>query len=652
MGREPRSERYKKRGMHLYRMGSYLFDRTDVGDVINNVRKKFPHYPVIEGRMGDPTMYEGLRSYEGFHRLEQRYRNFNPPSASDSYQIEGYEPLKGRLRRGRWNVPSYIPVPYDMNLEITLGVAGALAIISPALLLPPEKKEGAVTDNVVIPTWTYVSHLAEAALSQADVRLCDINREGQVNISHVRNIIDENTRAVIFATVGNPLSTAMKPEVFDGILQVVGAKIKEYGHPIVVIADVIYEHFRRDRDAVIDPIQRALRLGLEVPVIEVSSFSKMMAIPGHRVGFFRMLWGPEWGSSSFRDERGDFVKALKDVYGRHLGQVNNPTQKALGELYTAIHNDWPVEEELAPVAAMLAALKELTDMKGKGTTRTFMKDDDVEKIVKKVGLEPAEWFTASEVVKRVRKLAEESFQGYKIKMRKDLFEKIGEKLQEVGMVEAVVREVRGEPRTFYKLKDEVPDVPRDGEGNLNLYRISEDRDWIRIAEKCEVPTEVMKYTEHKLRMRRDVFKRVFYFAQKLEMLRRKGLGVYLNPAYYDKNGRLDPNRFNSFYVLWGFDKLRKYSPSSPSQAAQVAALCVDNELPIIANTPGELFIPLEKRDNNTSYLRNVALQTREEMDKMLEIIRRLARELALSGDQSDVPDPQMELNFYKVERKA
>lgn len=647
-----RSERYKERGKHLARMGSYLFDRTDVDDVIAGVRQKRPDYQLIEGRMGDPTLYDGLRSYEGFHRFEKRYRYFNPPSASDSYEIGGYEPLKGRLRRGKWRIENYIPVPQDIPVFITSGVAGALSIICPALLLPSEKKESVAPDNVVIPTWTYVSHMAEAAMSQAEVRLCDLDDEGQVNVGHLKSIIDPHTRAVIFATVGNPLSVAMKPSVFDGILTTVHEKMVEYGHPIVVVADVIYEHFRRDRKAVIDPHQRALHLGLEVPVIETSSFSKMMAIPGHRVGYLRLLWDSTWGPGSFRDERHDFMKALSDTYGRLLGQVNNPTQKALGELYSAINARWPVEEALAPVAVVLTAIKELTEQKGKGDPHTFMTYESADETVRELGLEPAEWFTASAIARRARKLANRQLAGgYGVDMRTEMVGGICEMLKKFNLVDATDKGSSEKKRVLYKLRTEVPDIKRADNGTLLLYGISGNSDWIQIGEKCGMSTEDELYRRHKEMMREMIFKRAFYFAEQIDVMRRNSLGVYLHPSYYDSDGKLDPNRFNSFYVMWGFKKLRRYAPNVPSQAAQVAAICVDNGLPIIANVPGELFVPPDKRDDGTSYLRNVALQPREEMDRMLEIIRILARELASSDYTKDDKSKQLPLDFYGLDSK-
>jgi hypothetical protein len=186
-----------------------------------------------------------------------------------------------------------------------------------------------------------------------------IEKDGQIDLDHVDSIIDKNTRAVLLATVGNPLSVAMDPEKFDNLLRIVHKKMMKYGHPIVVIPDTIYEPFRRARGNRISPIQRAMRLkedeDISVPVIDVSSFSKMMAIPGERVGQM-LIW---WPQDTFPKERHDFLLTLDNLYSLMLGPVPTDIQCALAELYEGVNSRYPVEEEIAPVAAVLTALKEL-----------------------------------------------------------------------------------------------------------------------------------------------------------------------------------------------------------------------------------------------------------------------------------------------------
>ncbi|MEW6723123.1 MAG: aminotransferase class I/II-fold pyridoxal phosphate-dependent enzyme [Candidatus Micrarchaeota archaeon] len=648
------SQRYSERAHHLGRIRDVVFNETDVDKAIafatNNGQET---YPILEGRLGDPTKYPGLHSYDGYHRHLRRYTSFHGAADYDGYAIAGDKDLKLRLVDGGYRRSGQEPIPEYLRVFITPGVAGALRLLSEALLLPPNQhvpdlarleairpdlesgldlrghtefllsvledvKRGVKPDNVVIPVWTYVSHLAESFRSHGDVRLCDIGSDGQINLAQLKETIDEHTRVVLFATVGNPLSVAMEPEKFDQVLYAVAEKMWEYGHPIIVVADVIYEQFRRDSDKEIDAIQRALRLGYGVPVVEMSSFSKMMAIPGQRVGFMRILWDPR----TFPDERSDFFDTMNYLYWPTLCPVSRHVQRALGDMYTHMRRGSPVEEELAPLAAVLYALKELSEMKGAGHKFPIFSYEETAERIKQMGI-PDDYYSHKLIASRTRKIANQVLAGYGVDIHSGKVRELGKKLQDAGLVDVIEKE----DLVFYRLREDIPPLKKDDEGQLKLYGISSWAPWEDIAKRCKVPTEDELYREHKKMMREIVHKRVLYFAEKLDEMRREGVGVYLHPTYYDENGRLDPDRLNAFYILWGFTDLKTYSPNL-SQAAQFAYKCVELRLPIVACVPGELFVPYELRSDDTSYNRIVALQPTDVMDQQLSIIRKVARELS------------------------
>jgi aspartate/methionine/tyrosine aminotransferase len=362
----------------------------------------------------------------------RRYLNFHDnPQACASYNIWGDPQFVQQIRRGSaYLEDAVLPVPDHVAVYPTAGVAGALRMICPAILLPPGP--GGVRDNVVVPKWTYLSHSAEAAFALADVRSCRLTRDGQVDPGHMLEIMDENTRAVILATVGNPLATAMSPTLFDEMMGRIHDKMERYGHPIVVVADVIYEHFRRNRSERIDAIQRTLRLDLEIPIIETSSFSKMFGMAGYRLGFYRALWQ---AGGVFRDERDDFFTALNTVYGTSLCPVPTIIQKAVGSLYVAINSRQPVEEELAPVAAVLTAVKDLTEKHGGGDTHTMMPEEVPEDIMNRLGIDPGVWFTSSAVAKRTRKLANAELGKYNVDIDTKKVEEVAARLLAAGFIE-------------------------------------------------------------------------------------------------------------------------------------------------------------------------------------------------------------------------
>ena len=660
-----RSERYQKRGSHLGRIPDVTFNRTAVDDAIERVNRDRQYdkpHPLAEGRLGDPTRYEGLQSYSGYGRHLRRYIYFHRSHEFNGYDPSGDESFKTSLRKGRWRAEGYIPVPPYIEVYITPGVAGALRLVSEALLLPPynfpelphrekmaelldsalrncgEKGEtpqrlaellgtvrarferGMVRDNVVMPMWTYVSHLAETFRSHGDVKICGIAPDGQIDIGSLKSGIDRNTRAVLFATVGNPLTVAMEPSVFGSILDVTKAKMAEFGHPILVIADIVYEYFRRDRSKRIDAIQETLKRGGDVPVIEMSSFSKMMAIPGQRVGYCRILWKPDL----FPKERADFLNVMKWLYQPTLGPVARHIQRALGDLLTSIASHDPVEEELAPIAAVMAAMKELGEKKDISSFHLLFRPQVVQETLSNMGV-PEGYFSASCIACRARDIANAELGGYGVDVKSEKVDYIATRLVEAGLARVVKgtnflgREIR-----FYQLAVGIPEVKKDPDGQLELYGISKSREWRMIAAACRVRTEDACYQEYKDMMRGVVFERVLHFAKKLDDMRPEG--VYLHPAYYGGDGALDPNRLNSFYVLWGFEKLRSHDPEMP-QAARIVELCVENSRPILASVPAEVFIPFELRGRDTSYVRTVALQPVAEMDEMLETIRIIAREL-------------------------
>jgi hypothetical protein len=195
------------------------------------------------------------------------------------------------------------------------------------------------------------------------------------------------------------------------------------------------------------------------------------------------------------------------------------------------------------------------------------------------------------------------------------------RLAHAGLIETMkVDEV-----DFFRLKAPIPKIEKEG-GQLDLYKISEDPEWGKIAVKCNVPTEDVLYQDHKKHMRDTVFGRVMKFAGGLDKMREEGLGVYLHSAYY-KDGILDPGAFNAFYVLFGFEKWRKTAYGGPSQARLLAEKCVELGRRIILCVPGESFLPSELRESEDSYIRAVALSSEAELGEVLQTISLVAREI-------------------------
>jgi hypothetical protein len=654
--------------------------------------------------------------YEGVHRFLRRYLNFHDnPLACAAYSLSGDPVFLEQMRVCGANLEKGdLDVPLHVLVYPTAGVAGALRMIFPALLLPPD--EARVHDNVIVPKWTYLSHSAEAALALGEVRNCNLKNDGQVDLDHLVGLIDDNTRIIMLATVGNPLGTAMLPVLFDEMLYRVHEKMNALGHPIVVVADTIYEPFRRRREDRIDPIQRVLKSGLEVPVIDTYSFSKIFAIAGYRLGCYRALW-PEGGR--FRDERVDFFTALDTTYGTTLCTVPSIVQKSVGGLLFSVTNKLPVEEELAPVATVIVSLKDLHDNRGGGDSNTLLPEDVVEDVIRRIGVDPTVWFTTSAIAKRARKLANPELGKYNVDAFTSKVEEIGEMLIRAGYIEkkeisisrarmvdlltasvaqhgqvmhclslaidaekamdptliisadqeasigqrfmslltdASLRNLdvaRGEVSamqlslglaepargnrdevklTFYRLADgaNVPALPRTPDGKIILEGVSRNCEWEEFVGKCGIHTEDQLLRVEMQSKLTHSEQRTDYFMHGLEQLAREGLGIYMHPSYYDEHGDLDTARVNSFYVLFGFTKLR----GSTCQAAELVSLChevareQERDKPILKFTPGEVFLPPDDRNPDDSFIRAVTLDRKENMDEVLGVIRDVATYLA------------------------
>ncbi len=748
-----RSERFAKRGKHIEEMKLRSFVHTRVDILLERIRNEDGDYERTHGscvqKFGDPASF-GLTPCEGPHRFLRRYLNFHHPSDYSKYLIFGYPQLKAQIREGSTRREfGHIPVPSDLPVYITSGVAGALRMLCPAFVLPPTSSDATAHDKVIMPKLTYLSHSAEAAFAQANVNTCNITQNGQVDLDHLSSLIDENTRLVVFATVGNPLSTAMEPGLFDDIVRLVHENMVRYNHPITIIADVIYEHFRRRREERIDAIQRGLRLGMDVkdengkiltpgihvPIVETASFSKMLGMPGHRIGFYRVLWDKR---TEFADERADTLDALATIYGTSLCPVPTILQVALGDFYMAINassesapnNSAPIEEKLVPVAAIITALKDLTDKKGSGDSVTLFKPEFGAEMVRQLGLDPDQWYTSSAIAKRTRKIANDVLGGYREDVKPGRVIEIGDILcscsnpylekreivisqelldelltktiiqngnanhkltlglqraisqQNLEISDADARSIvdsqlaaltsctagcateAGEVRalqdefdlgngaikkddekvtlTFYKLIRDPPPVQRKEDGQLDLYGISayapkkpENRQWIALSNEIGLPTELEEYHKFKSVRRAEVFESNRRFATRLEEMRKKGLGVYLHPAYYDSNGQLSIERLNAFYVLWGLESLRD---ENSCQAERILGLCYANNLPLLITVPGEVFVPDSKNDSNAQFVRSSAIESSGSgrIDQSLEIIENLANILATSSHEEQL----------------
>ncbi len=647
------AEYHKSLGSHLALVQDFVLHRTDVDDVLSDVegaeRRSLtkPPYPIIKGQLGDPVRYPNIRAFSGYERHLRRLLSF--PEVEErmgsvhAYLPAGYEPLKKTIELGtplhtvKTATQSKV-VPHGVQAWITDGVSGALRNLCQAWLLPNLKLDSSDKRiNAILPLWSYSCHYTEVLLAHGETKPwfldeSDPRKSDQLDLDHLKRSINQNTRMVIFATVGNPLSVGMHPTVFRDVLRIVSEKMEEYNHGIIVVADTIYEPLRRNPENSIDPIQISQQENLGVPVADVCSFSKVMGIPGHRIGYARI----QWEEDSFPLERHDFLHSMDSVYKPLLNPANSLAQIAIGNLFESRNHC--IDEDVAPIAAILTAIKELgsderykqgdsapPEKQGKpekksGLGRFLFSEEEVDSKIRQLGVEG--FYSIGAIASRVRRIAQTDLTRYNVPIRSDgIVHEFAMRLHHAGFLD--VREAAG--HTWFRLKEgvHVPDIPRKEDGELRLYEIAKIQKgrWGEIAKQCEIKTEGEVYDEHLKYLRDITYERMDYFVRGLQKID----GIYLHPAY---GNPVDLDRINNFIVMFGLEALRppENQRFEISQAAQLASICVANRLPIIVGTPGEQFLPPNFRGSRDySYIRMIALHDKEQTDLMLDTLERIVR---------------------------
>jgi hypothetical protein len=397
----------------------------------------------------------------------------------------------------------------------------------------------------------------------------------------------------------------MEPERFDRLLMIVRHKMDQIKKPILVVADTIYEHFRRKPEDRIDPVRRAMALDNGVPVIDTSSFSKMMVLAGARVGFIRHFWPQD----SFPEYRHDFLRAMELLYWPTLCPVASQPQIALGELYSAINRKDPVEEDLAPLAAMLTALKYTSEQGGNNIKSTFFSYAEVIDRMREWGVGEG-FYLDSTVATQTRKFANKQLQGYAVDVDHEKMSELILKAEAIGIIS--VKEINGERCMRLDKPDLIPPLKFSEDGQLSLFGLAKNSsEWRAFATLCGIATEDVSYQQHKDYMTSETIKRTDDFVDRILAVP----GVRLHPALVDSNGIPIRERFNAFYVLWAFEGLMEPNKWM-TQGAKIADLCIKNDQPIIATVPGELFLPPELRGEQKSYVRHVTLNPPETNDRI------------------------------------
>ena len=250
------------------------------------------------------------------------------------------------------------------NFYMTCGAAASLEISLRALC---EEGDEFLTFAPFFPEYRV---FAESAGGSFDTVKCD-PATFQPDIEDLKVKVSKNTKAIIVNSPNNPTGAVISEEKVIELCDVLKAKEKEYGHPIILIADEPY------RELVYDDVKVPYFMNYYDNTIVCYSYSKSLSLPGERIGYIAVS---------------DRMQVSKNVYlavcgaGRSLGYVCAPSlmQRVVAQCQ-GMTSDVSVYKENRDILA--DALKEygFTVVQPDGAFYLFVKaaEDDAEKFAEK-----------------------------------------------------------------------------------------------------------------------------------------------------------------------------------------------------------------------------------------------------------------------------
>lgn len=155
--------------------------------------------------------------------------------------------------------------PYDVC--ITAGCNQAFCVVTSALAEPG--------DEIILTLPYYFNHDMWLGLDGVKARYLDPGDAVVPSVAAAEELINEKTRAIVLVTPGNPTGQTLEPELLQEFADMAERR------DIVLIVDETYRSFVPGDDP---PHRLFERLTWRDHVVSLHSFSKDLAIPGHRVG--------------------------------------------------------------------------------------------------------------------------------------------------------------------------------------------------------------------------------------------------------------------------------------------------------------------------------------------------------------------------------
>jgi aspartate aminotransferase len=182
-----------------------------------------------------------------------------------------------------------------------VGAGGGLNVVMKALL--------DTRDEILTPSPFFVEYGAYASNHGGVLKTVPTTETFQLDLNAFEKALNPKTKVIIINTPNNPTGVIYSQQSLDQLGELIQEKEKEFGHPIILVADDIY------RRLVFDGMKSGDVLLSHPHSIRVYSHSKDLGLPGERIGFIAVHPGiPER----------ETVRQALVLSNRILGFVNAP----------------------------------------------------------------------------------------------------------------------------------------------------------------------------------------------------------------------------------------------------------------------------------------------------------------------------------------
>ncbi len=227
---------------------------------------------------------------------------------TDPVKLHGYTSAQGDFAV-RSAIADYLNKTYDAEVSadliyLTVGAAAALTI-SMSAVLSDDKTEEIIVFAPYFPEYKVFAEKAGAKLVPVPCTEPDF----QIDWDAFAKALNENTKAVIVNSPGNPTGVVLSEESIVKLSDMLREAESAFGHPIYLISDEPY------RELVYGDIKVPYLTKYYDRTIVCYSFSKSLSLPGERIGYILV-------SSKMQNAKAVYAAVMGA--GRALGFVCAP----------------------------------------------------------------------------------------------------------------------------------------------------------------------------------------------------------------------------------------------------------------------------------------------------------------------------------------